>query len=43
MSLCDPHDRRGRIERMAAAVARPDVYWWTKQELAAAEGARPAA
>ena len=29
-------DRLRRIERMAATVARRDVYWWTEQELAAA-------
>jgi hypothetical protein len=28
---------------MAAAVARRDVYWWTEQELAAAEKAHTAA
>jgi trehalose 6-phosphate synthase len=39
----DEGERRGRIERMAAAVARRDVYWWTEQELAAAGEARTAA
>jgi trehalose 6-phosphate synthase len=39
----DDGDRRRRIERMAATVARRDVYWWTEQELAAAEKAHPAA
>jgi trehalose-6-phosphate synthase len=39
----DEGDRRGRIERMAAAEARRDIYWWTEEELAAAEEARPAA
>jgi trehalose 6-phosphate synthase len=29
----DEGDRRGRIQRMAAAVAREDVYWWVRQEL----------
>jgi trehalose-6-phosphate synthase len=32
----DEGDRRRRIERMAASVARRDVYWWIEQELAAA-------
>jgi trehalose 6-phosphate synthase len=39
----DEGDRRRRIERMAAAVARRDVYWWTEQELATARQARTAA
>jgi trehalose 6-phosphate synthase len=39
----DEGDRRGRIERMAATVARRDVYWWTTQELGAANEARTAA
>jgi len=39
----DEADRRRRIERMAAAVARHDVYWWTEQELATAGEARTAA
>ena len=39
----DKGDRRRRIERMAAAVARRDVYWWIEQELAAAGEARTAA
>jgi trehalose 6-phosphate synthase len=39
----DDGDRRRRIERMAATVARRDVYWWTEQELAAAGEARTAA
>ena len=39
----DEGDRRRRIERMAADVARHDVYWWTEQELAAARKARSAA
>ncbi len=39
----DEADRRRRIERMAAAVARRDVYWWTEQELAAVREARTAA
>jgi trehalose-6-phosphate synthase len=39
----DEADRRCRIERMAAGVARRDVYWWTEQELAAAREARTAA
>jgi trehalose 6-phosphate synthase len=39
----DEHDRRRRIERMAAAVARRDVYWWTEQELATPAKARTAA
>jgi len=39
----DEADRRRRIERMAAGVARRDVYWWTEQELAAAGEARTAA
>ncbi len=39
----DEGDRRRRIERMAAAVARRDVYWWTEQELAATREARTAA
>jgi trehalose-6-phosphate synthase len=39
----DEGDRRRRIERMAAAVARRDVYWWTEQELAGAGKARTAA
>ena len=39
----DEGDRLRRIERMAAAVASRDVYWWTEQELAAAGEARTAA
>ena len=39
----DEGERRRRIERMAAAVARRDVYWWTEQELAAAREIREAA
>jgi trehalose-6-phosphate synthase len=39
----DEADRRRRIERMAATVARRDVYWWTEQELAAAGEGRTAA
>jgi hypothetical protein len=39
----DEGDRLRRIERMAATVARRDVYWWTEQELAAAGEARTAA
>jgi trehalose 6-phosphate synthase len=39
----DDGDRLRRIERMAATVARRDVYWWTEQELAAAGEARTAA
>jgi trehalose 6-phosphate synthase len=34
----DEDDRQGRIRRMAAAVAREDVYWWVRQELAAIRG-----
>jgi trehalose 6-phosphate synthase len=36
-------DRRRRIARMAAAIARHDVHWWTEQELAVAKEARSAA
>ena len=39
----DKGERRHRIERLAAAVARRDVYWWTEQELAAAREIREAA
>ena len=39
----DEDDRRRRIERMAAAVARRDVHWWTEQELATPAKARTAA
>jgi trehalose 6-phosphate synthase len=39
----DEDDRRRRIDRMAAAVARRDVYWWTEQELATPGKARTAA
>jgi trehalose 6-phosphate synthase len=39
----DENDRRRRIERMAAATARRDVYWWTEQELATPAKARTAA
>jgi trehalose-6-phosphate synthase len=39
----DEGDRRRRIERMAATVARRNVYWWTERELAAAGEARTAA
>jgi trehalose-6-phosphate synthase len=34
----DEDDRRGRIRRMADAVAREDVYWWLEQELASITG-----
>ncbi len=36
-------DRRGRIERMAAAIARRDVFWWLEQELETASTAAAAA
>jgi trehalose 6-phosphate synthase len=39
----DEDDRRRRIERMAAAVARRDIHWWTEQELATTEGSGRAA
>jgi trehalose-6-phosphate synthase len=39
----DEGERRRRIERLAAAVGRRDVYWWTEQELAAAREIREAA
>jgi trehalose 6-phosphate synthase len=39
----DEDDRCHRLERMAATVARRDVYWWTDQELAAIGEARTAA
>jgi trehalose 6-phosphate synthase len=39
----DEADRRRRIARMAAGVARHDVHWWTEQELAVAREARTAA
>ena len=39
----DEGDRRRRIKRMGAAVARRDVYWWIEQELAAAGEAHTAA
>jgi trehalose-6-phosphate synthase len=39
----DEDARRRRIERMAAAVARRDVYWWTEQELATPAKAHTAA
>jgi trehalose-6-phosphate synthase len=39
----DEGDRRRRIKRMAAAVARRDVYWWIEQELAPADEADTAA
>jgi trehalose 6-phosphate synthase len=32
-------DRRRRLERMAATVARHDVHWWAEQELRTALGA----
>jgi trehalose 6-phosphate synthase len=39
----DENDRRRRLERMAATVARHDIHWWTDQELAIAGAARTAA
>jgi trehalose 6-phosphate synthase len=39
----DEGERRRRIERMAGAVARHDVHWWTEQELAVARETRTAA
>jgi trehalose 6-phosphate synthase len=39
----DTNERRRRLERMAGTVARHDIHWWTKQELAIAGEARTAA
>jgi trehalose 6-phosphate synthase len=39
----DEAERHRRISRMAGAVARHDVHWWTERELAVANEARTAA
>jgi trehalose 6-phosphate synthase len=39
----DEDQRRRRLERMAATVARHDIHWWTDRELAVAGQARAAA